>query len=141
MEVKLGSFNFGIPQEQLRGQDWTKKGLAKFKNLVFYEVLYKQNLDVLCGCEVGSHRLGLLRGIPGGDKLLSERALILQNYFTEFRDAHMLFQLLREPYATALAPGSKSDPQLVLTAVRAEADDKTAVPLIIGNLHIRTRTE
>ena len=61
MELRLGSFNFGITQEHFEGRQWAERGATKFQELVNIDFLKDYDLDVLCGCEVGGH-MGDRRG-------------------------------------------------------------------------------
>ena len=56
--LRLGTFSFGIYQKKLQGKPWKNKHSNNFER-VMAKAFEEGNLDILFGCEVGGHRLGL----------------------------------------------------------------------------------
>ena len=150
VNLRLGSFNVGINQNQFISPKATKKVMQHLDRII-HNCVMDGDLDMISMCEVGGHLEGMpAAGISAGDLPILQQARIeyaaSQNYLSCWNfsaDAPQLgFQQLRPPKMISLYAWSiRCDPQLNVQVFSQTEDiqgTSVTAKLVQGNLHIRT---
>jgi hypothetical protein len=142
VNLRLGSFNVGIMQNQLISPKAMKKVMQHLDRII-HNCVTDGDLDMFSMCEVGGHLQGMpAAGISAGDLSVLACGAIqysnMQNYLScwNFKaDASQPgLRKLRSPQVHRLSASIKCDPQLVVQVFGYGEQ----VKLVQGNLHIRT---
>ena len=139
MELRIGTFNCGIMQEQFL----SKSKQAMFDRLhgLVSKATFGTNLDLFFGCEVGGHKQGPDYAKVPFSQIFGEefKGDFLLNYLYTYNSGeHITVELLEEPCIVQLNPTSTADPQLCVTTFRLLSRTIPLGLLVVGNLHIRT---
>ena len=143
--LRVGTFNFGIHQDQLRSRRAAPKVLTQFERVVM-KMTEEGALDMLFGCEVGGHKEGM--GAENIDaKNVLKHALLetshvetMQNYFGSFNLSEREFEV-EAVRATTIKelPSPTLEPQLAVHYLRVKLNGVDAQSyMLVGNLHVRT---
>ena len=153
IELRLGTFNFGMQQPMIDSQQWARQHCGRFETCLA-TLVDDGELDVLFGCEVGGHKQGLskerlrrsINAFASGDV----DSLATQNYIRAWNFGVQKSSGAAQPAgvqmrlrSTALRTLSSPvvEPQLIIDTFHLEeirGADRLQSWLVVGNLHVRT---